>query len=531
MAIMFCYNCSVDTEFVKNGKKFCCNVCGLSESAGKRSRNTERKNPSQANYEQNAQKQELAFCAACNRITQQEIKSGRLWCANCGRDESAAKSFSNLNKQQTTESLNDFKGAIKNIPAKDVVLIFIAVLVFIELSFHLGLLPNTVTTPLNFVRNKLYLPETKFLSEPIISPPDDNVLGAAKVSNKLQENGTGTAFYYQSDGTMLTNHHVVSECDQIRIINRSSEFIATVIKTDPSSDLALLKIDTGVDTVHKHVFFELREPEPNEGIVIFGFPLGSEISLTGAFGQGIVSSVQINNSPSIFQISAPVQGGNSGSAIVGGDGKLVGIVFSGINESYFIAKHGQLPQSINFGVKASKIKDFLDDKESMESDNYLKFFRRIISLNKVDTKTKLMMLSRKVKCFKTLTKNNTYQGDEQKAEGIQARDKTNDVGKENSSPQTSAPLIERTALSLTKVEPTVLPDILHFFVRNNGNQPVYKIYIGYVFSKHGRSGCSNNARDYDGVVAVYDIIEPSITKKIMSIEIPKDAEYFCVLNY
>jgi hypothetical protein len=102
MAKLFCYNCSVDTDFAKNGKKSYCNLCGLTEAAGKKLRNSEKKELSLPviPYQKDVKQLEPAFCHACHQITQHEFSSGKLWCNTCGRNESAAKSFANTLQQQ-----------------------------------------------------------------------------------------------------------------------------------------------------------------------------------------------------------------------------------------------------------------------------------------------------------------------------------------------------------------------------------------------------------------------------------------------
>ena len=97
--------------------------------------------------------------------------------------------------------------------------------------------------------------------------------------------GAGSGFIFESDGYIITNHHVVDDADQIivRLADRR-EFEAELIGSDPLSDIALLKIDaTELPTLKLGDSNALR---PGEWVVAIGSPFNFDQSVTA----GIVSA-------------------------------------------------------------------------------------------------------------------------------------------------------------------------------------------------------------------------------------------------
>ncbi|MDR1176515.1 MAG: S1C family serine protease [Treponema sp.] len=162
----------------------------------------------------------------------------------------------------------------------------------------------------------------------------------------------GSAFFVDASGLLITNYHVIeSEVDPsyegisrmyIRMGDASSPRIpAKVIGWDKAMDLALIKADLKPEYVFSVV--DRITPRIGETIYAIGSPVGLERTVT----QGIVSALgrhflQIGD---VIQIDAAVNHGNSGGPVVDRDGRLVGIVFAGI-EAF---------QGLNFAVPAERL--------------------------------------------------------------------------------------------------------------------------------------------------------------------------------
>lgn len=162
---------------------------------------------------------------------------------------------------------------------------------------------------------------------------------------------TGSGFIVSYNGYLITNYHVVKGANEIIVkgINGDCEkaYNATLINFDEVNDIALLKIE-GNFNINFNVIKELKEV--GEDIFVLGYPLisimGTEIKLTS----GIVNSQSgYLNNKSYYQISAPIQPGNSGCPLFDSNGNIVGLVTSGITYG----------ENVGYALKSSIISDFL----------------------------------------------------------------------------------------------------------------------------------------------------------------------------
>jgi Do/DeqQ family serine protease len=140
--------------------------------------------------------------------------------------------------------------------------------------------------------------------------------------------GAGSGVIISSNGMIVTNNHVIDEADEINVVlNDKREYKAKLIGTDPSTDIALLKIDaTGLPALTFGNSDDLRLGE-------WVLAVGNPFNLTSTVTAGIVSakSRDIGINPdqmrieSFIQTDAAVNPGNSGGALVDTQGRLVGI--------------------------------------------------------------------------------------------------------------------------------------------------------------------------------------------------------------
>jgi len=102
----------------------------------------------------------------------------------------------------------------------------------------------------------------------------------------LQEAGTGSGVIVSSDGTIVTNNHVVSGADKVRVrLSDNRAFIAKVVGTDPRSDLAVLKIQA--DNLTPITMGDSSKVEVGQWVMAVGNPLGFEETVS----VGVVSSL------------------------------------------------------------------------------------------------------------------------------------------------------------------------------------------------------------------------------------------------
>ena len=169
---------------------------------------------------------------------------------------------------------------------------------------------------------------------------------------------TGTGFYVTEDGFLVTNEHVVRSAKQIRLLTSAGLTPAIIVKVDVANDLALLKADGK---------FAALPVEASRGVNLgatvatVGFP---NIGLQGfapKLAKGEIASLSgAQDDARYFQISVPVQPGNSGGALVDERGNVVGVVSAKLNARAALSATGALPENVNYAVKSSYLLSFLE---------------------------------------------------------------------------------------------------------------------------------------------------------------------------
>ena len=179
-------------------------------------------------------------------------------------------------------------------------------------------------------------------------------------SNNWQGNGTG--FFIDLKGYIATNYHVVENVSEIEVeFNRNGSkqiYQAKVIKSDKQNDIAIIKINSDdfipFDTLP--YFFKIDLADVGSSVFTLGFPMA--LSLMGEdikFTDGKISSKtgflgNITN----YQISVPIQPGNSGGPLFDFDGNLIGITSSTVNRQL------DLTENVNYAIKSSYLVNLID---------------------------------------------------------------------------------------------------------------------------------------------------------------------------
>jgi S1-C subfamily serine protease len=98
-----------------------------------------------------------------------------------------------------------------------------------------------------------------------------------------------------------------------------------------------------------------------EDIVVYGFPLSGVLASGGNIAVGNITALAgLGNDSRFLQISAPIQPGNSGGPLLDRNGTVVGIVVAKLNALEIASATGDIPQNVNFAIKASVAAAFLD---------------------------------------------------------------------------------------------------------------------------------------------------------------------------
>lgn len=181
------------------------------------------------------------------------------------------------------------------------------------------------------------------------------------ISAEIQKNSasSGTGFFISTNGYIITNNHVIENAQNGNIkvtgINEDyhKSYKARVEVTDKQNDLAILKItDSSFTPISKVPYtFKFNTSSVGEECFVLGYPLissmGKDIKLT----TGIISSkTGFDGNIAQYQISAPVQPGNSGGPLFDKNGNIIGIVQ---------AKHTQA-ENAGYAIKASYIRNLVE---------------------------------------------------------------------------------------------------------------------------------------------------------------------------
>ena len=160
---------------------------------------------------------------------------------------------------------------------------------------------------------------------------------------------SGTAFFINNKGHLLTNNHVVEGCTLSKISYKNKDYDAKLIATDKTLDLALLKAELKPKSFF---IFSKDEAKKLNKVYVAGYPLGKGLSNDLKISSGIVSSLKgFEDNSNEIQIDAPINPGNSGGPIINENGDLVAIAVSGLAKDQ--------TEGINFGIKSSAAEVFL----------------------------------------------------------------------------------------------------------------------------------------------------------------------------
>lgn len=175
---------------------------------------------------------------------------------------------------------------------------------------------------------------------------------------------TGSGVAIATGGEVLTNAHVVEACQSIKLtFGDGTSETADLVARDEKNDLALLRIKRKFDPARIAVFRDGPPVRPGDSIVVLGYPLSGVLATGPNLTVGNVSALAgLGDDTRYIQISAPVQPGNSGGPLLDTSGHLIGIVTAKLNAVSVARVTGDIPQNVNFALKAQLAREFLDSK-------------------------------------------------------------------------------------------------------------------------------------------------------------------------
>jgi S1-C subfamily serine protease len=192
---------------------------------------------------------------------------------------------------------------------------------------------------------------------PPAAPPSAQNNAPAPAPKSKVGFSSGSGFFVSNEGHVLTSNHVIEDCTKIGVsMDQEEPADARAVARDATNDLALLSTTLKPPTVAT-----LRSGlRLGESVAAFGFPHADVRARSGNFTMGNATAlVGIGDDSRYLQVSAPVQAGSSGGPLLDQNGNLVGIVTYKLNARKWEQEYGDLPQNVNFALKAAIIAKFL----------------------------------------------------------------------------------------------------------------------------------------------------------------------------
>ncbi|HZN89973.1 MAG TPA: trypsin-like peptidase domain-containing protein [Thermoleophilaceae bacterium] len=193
-----------------------------------------------------------------------------------------------------------------------------------------------------------------FISATGVSSEESSPFGAPQ-----EGTATGSGFVVDREGTILTNAHVVEGADSVSVnFEEGGEEIDAEVKgVDPSSDLAVLKVDPAdVDHLNPIPLGDSSKVEVGDPVVAIGNPFGYSRTVTTGIVSGLQREIQAPNGfqiPNVIQTDASINPGNSGGPLLDSRGRVIGM------NSQIATGGGQGSVGIGFAVPVNTAKQLL----------------------------------------------------------------------------------------------------------------------------------------------------------------------------
>ena len=168
---------------------------------------------------------------------------------------------------------------------------------------------------------------------------------------------TGTAFFINKAGQLLTAAHVARDCT---LMEAHQDGVTFPVKARGASDLLdVAVLDSGKPRAAALPMREGNAIVLGEGVSSVGYPLQGLLGDSPNITRGNISASKgIRGSMGLFQFSAPIQPGNSGGPVVSDNGELLGMTVSTLNATS-LAERGLIPQNVNFALDGRYVAMFL----------------------------------------------------------------------------------------------------------------------------------------------------------------------------
>jgi putative serine protease PepD len=148
-------------------------------------------------------------------------------------------------------------------------------------------------------------------------------------SNSPKSQAQGSGWVYDSDGHIVTNNHVVANATSISVMfSDGSKYSAKLVGADPSTDLAVIKVNAPSSKLHPLSLGDSSKLEVGDGVVAIGSPFGLDETVTSGIVSALDRDISSTNNFTIsgaIQTDAAINHGNSGGPLLNMAGQVVGV--------------------------------------------------------------------------------------------------------------------------------------------------------------------------------------------------------------
>jgi S1-C subfamily serine protease len=169
----------------------------------------------------------------------------------------------------------------------------------------------------------------------------------------LECKATGTGFFITVDGYIITASHVVQNAASVAIMTQTGKVKAKIVRADTANDIAILKAEGRFTAIPLE---NSKTVKLGDAVTTIGFPNPEIQGFSPKLTKGEIGSLfGIQDDPRHFQISAPIQPGNSGGPLLNASGNTIGTLVSRLGDRVTLKATGMLPQNVNYALKSAYV--------------------------------------------------------------------------------------------------------------------------------------------------------------------------------
>ncbi|MPM61594.1 hypothetical protein SDC9_108454 [bioreactor metagenome] len=234
-------------------------------------------------------------------------------------------------------------------------------------------------TGLVYASSNIQCSSVELVSDNCYGVKDYNKYAGKTSVEEKQSLYSGSGFFITPD-VVVTSNHIVKGASRIEVVyNNDIKLSGVIIGRDDASDLALIRVLGIEPIVTPLTLASSSSMRQGSRVYAVGFPLPLIMGIEPKISEGLISGTKgLQGDLRMFQISAPIQPGNSGGPLLNEHAEVVGVVSASLNPAKMM-ELGIIPQNVNFAVKSNNLCNLIDYCRLDVSFNVLQCNDKILS--------------------------------------------------------------------------------------------------------------------------------------------------------